>query len=142
MKCRLYLPLEEPSSSTSLETAELPKSVLHKSCLNLKLAQLMGFLSVIFPLNLGQQSRLHTHSVHDPQAPIPQPTMCFMVNRSPIFPHITKQLLTVHCSQSPFLQACFCCYHNIYNCLPLHPAFRETLVHALLFQKEKGKPLC
>lgn len=80
------------------------------------------------------------HSMHDPQALIPQPILCFMVNRSPIFLLITKQPLTVHCSQSPFSQAFFCCYHNIYNYLPLHPAFRETQVHALLFQKEKGKP--
>lgn len=41
------LPLEEPSS-TSLETAELLQSVLYKSCLNLKLAQVMGFLSQLF----------------------------------------------------------------------------------------------
>lgn len=80
------------------------------------------------------------HSMHDPQALIPQPILCFMVNRSPIFLLITKQPLTVHCSQSLFSQAFFCCYHNIYNYLPLHPAFRETQVHALLFQKEKGKP--
>lgn len=37
------------------------------------------------------------HSVHDSQAPIPQPILCFMVNRSPILPHITKLLqFTAH----------------------------------------------
>lgn len=140
MKCRLYLPLEKPSSSASLETADFPQSALYKSCLNLKLAQLMGFLSQLFFLWIKGSEVDLIYTGCDPQAPIPQPVLYFMVNRSPIFPHITKQPCTVHCSQSPFSQACFCCYQNIYNYLPLHPAFRETQMHALLFQKEKGKP--
>lgn len=66
------------------------------------------------------------------------------VNRSATFPHITKQppaarkaALTTYGS---FSRARFCCYHDIYNRLPPHPAFRETQVLALLFANEERKP--